>query len=101
KTAPKLIEIRINGQKPGLYSGNLIVDDEYSASIPLLLDVKPPMAQPLIVVIDGIAASIAIWKFVKYLNDKLKIMNTVPSTAISKKDKRGNVKTDQSGNNQI
>jgi hypothetical protein len=45
-------------------------------SVPLLLDVKTNLAQLFIVVVDGIAASIAIWKLVKYLNGIIVIKDT-------------------------
>ena len=32
------------------------------------IDVNPPLSKPLILVVDGIALSIILWKFIAYFN---------------------------------
>jgi hypothetical protein len=56
---------------PGLYQGTLFITAGANvASIPITLDVKPNLAQPVILVVDGIVISIAFWKLIAYLNAK-------------------------------
>jgi hypothetical protein len=55
--------------QPGLYQGSLFVEDGVDvATVPFELDVKPPITKPMIIVIDGIAISIVLWKFIAYYN---------------------------------
>lgn len=97
KSVPTLVQIRIDGQHPGLYSGAMNVEGDYPVSIPLLLDVKTNLAQLFIVVVDGIAASIAIWKLVKYLNGIIVIKDAALAGKIQLKQRnnwRGKPKDD-------
>jgi hypothetical protein len=55
----------------GLYQGTLFITAGANvASIPITLDVKPNLARPMILVVDGIVISIAFWKLIAYLNAK-------------------------------
>jgi len=53
----------------GLYEGTLFITAGANvASIPITLDVKPNLAQPMILVVDGIVISIAFWKLITYVD---------------------------------
>ncbi|MGH9963760.1 MAG: hypothetical protein ACRD5E_02880 [Nitrososphaeraceae archaeon] len=55
----------------GDYQGSLFVKEgANSASIPISYDVMPPLAKPVILVVDGVAISIAFWKVIAFLNSK-------------------------------
>lgn len=55
--------------QPGLYQGSLFVKDGVdTASVPVEFDVKPPITKPMIIVVDGIAISIFLWKLIAYYN---------------------------------
>ncbi len=67
---PRTIGVSVDYDlKPGLYQGTLFASDGTTiAAVPINLDVKPPLAKPVIIVVDGIALSIGLWKFIAYLN---------------------------------
>jgi hypothetical protein len=53
----------------GLYRGTLFIRAGANvASIPITLDVKPNLAQPMILVVEGTVISIAFWKLITYFN---------------------------------
>jgi hypothetical protein len=58
-----------NANQPGLYQGSLFVKDGVDvATIAIELDVKPPITKPMIIIVDGIAISIVLWKLIAYYN---------------------------------
>jgi hypothetical protein len=62
--------------QPGVYQGALFVRDGADiTSTPITLDARPGIAQPTILVIDGIVISIAFWKLITYLNARYSILN--------------------------
>jgi hypothetical protein len=64
---------------PGLYQGSLFVKNETnSASLPIVFDVKPPLTKPMIIVVDGIALSIILWKLIAYFNSRFSPMEVDP-----------------------
>jgi uncharacterized membrane protein len=74
---------------PGLYQGTLFITAGANvASIPITLDVKPNLAQPTILVVDGIVISIAFWNLIAYLNAKY---DEVIIKTIKGRDGRGEI----------
>jgi hypothetical protein len=72
--SPQSFSIGINPVKAGLYHGTIFITNEGNqTSVPVTVDVKPQMQVLVIIVIDGIALSIAAWSAIKFLNDRYKI----------------------------
>ena len=43
-------------------------------SVPIVFDVKHPITKPIIIVVDGIALSILLWKLIAYFNSRFSPM---------------------------
>jgi hypothetical protein len=67
-----------SSKTPGVYQGSiLITSGANKTSIPFTYDLKPNLAQVVILVVDGIAISIVLWKIIiysgkKHLNKRLR-----------------------------
>jgi hypothetical protein len=83
---PKVVSISINDYTNlnyGIYYGTLFVTDGADrASIPYTIDVTPPLSKTIILVVDGIALSIVLWKLVAYFNLQTKYTNSKLYTAM-------------------
>lgn len=74
---PMLVTFLVAGEtvQAGLYHGALFVTSvDTTASIPITYDVKPDFSRPIILVVDGIVISIALWKLITYFNTKYHVV---------------------------
>lgn len=74
-STPKQFSVSLSPLKGGLYHGAIFVSDGINNSpVPIVVDVKPQVPLFVILVIDGIALSIAAWSFIKFLDKRYKIV---------------------------
>jgi len=70
-TSPNTVKLSVTLLESGIYHGLIFIvnntnDDQ--EMIPFTVDIKPKITQPIMLVVDGIVISIALWKLLKYFN---------------------------------
>jgi len=81
--SPKFFNIALNPIREGLYHGAIFITSNGNyTSVPVQVHVKPQMILLIIIVIDGIAFSIAAWSVIKFLNGRYKIYKEVQNNQI-------------------
>lgn len=63
-----------NVTEPGVYNGFFFLEDDDISSIPITIDIRPPLEKIIILIIDGIAVSIIFWKILKFINLRYQIV---------------------------
>jgi hypothetical protein len=75
---PKIFSIALEPIREGLYHGAIFITSNGNyTSVPIQIYVKPQMILLIIIVVDGIAFSIAAWSVIRFLNGRYKIYKEV------------------------
>jgi hypothetical protein len=74
-STPTTFTVGVDPLKGGLYHGAIfITSGPNNSPADIVVDVKPRMSVLIMIIIDGIALSIAAWSVIKFLNERFKII---------------------------
>ena len=78
--SPQVFRVSVDPLRGGLYHGAMfITNGGNNAPVEIAADVKPQMSILIMIVIDGIALSIAAWSIIKFFNERFKIILKEPT----------------------